>query len=56
MRLIDADESHLPAIRLIINDVIANTNAIYEETPTTQAEYEAWFANKRAKACRFSSP
>lgn len=49
MRLIDADESHLPAIRAITNDVIANTNAIYEETPATAEETAAWFAGKRAK-------
>ena len=48
MRLIDADESHLPAIHAIVNDVIAHTNAIYEEKPATQAESEAWFANKQA--------
>ncbi|QDT69257.1 N-acyltransferase YncA [Planctomycetes bacterium MalM25] len=49
MRLIDADVSHLPAIRAIVNDVIASTNAIYEETPATEEETIAWFAAKRAK-------
>lgn len=48
MRLIDADESHLPSIREITNDVIANTTAIYDDEPATEAETRAWFAKKRS--------
>lgn len=48
MRIVDAEESHLPAIRAIQNDVIANTTAIYDDRPATEAEAAEWFANKRA--------
>lgn len=48
MRIVDAEESHLPAIRAIQNDVIANTAAIYDDEPATEDGVAEWFDKKRA--------
>lgn len=46
-RLVEADESHLDGVREIIAEVIATTDAIYEETAPTLAEVSEWFAARR---------
>jgi len=51
VRVADADESHLEAIRAIRNEVVANTTAIYEDDEATPGEIVAWFAHKRERAC-----
>lgn len=48
MRLIDGEPVHLPAIHAIINEVIANTTAIYDDDPATEAQAAEWFAQKQA--------
>lgn len=48
MWLIDAEPVHLPAIHAILNEVIANTTAIYSDQPATTEEAAAWFDGKRA--------
>lgn len=48
MKLVDADLSHLPAIREIVNEVVANTTAIYDDDPSTEEETAEWFAVKQA--------
>lgn len=44
MLLRDATQADLPAILAIYNDVIANSNAIYTETPVTLEDRTAWLA------------
>lgn len=48
MRVIDADASHLAEIEAIVNDVIANTTAIYVDEPTSREDTLGWFEAKRS--------
>jgi phosphinothricin acetyltransferase len=41
-----ATAADLPEILAIYNDVIATTNAIYDEKPSTLEERQAWFAER----------
>ena len=45
----DAEESDLPDILAITNEVIATTDAIWTETPQTLEERAAWFRQRRAR-------
>ena len=42
-----ATAADLPQILAIYNDVIATTNAIYDETASTLAERQAWFDDRK---------
>ncbi len=48
MSIRDATEADLPGILAIYNHVIATSNAIYTEAPSTLADRQAWFAARRA--------
>ena len=48
MLLRDATEADLPGILAIYNRVIATSNAVYTETPSSLADRQAWFAARRA--------
>ncbi|RPH70222.1 MAG: N-acetyltransferase family protein [Myxococcaceae bacterium] len=43
----DATEADLPAILAIYNDVLANSTAIFSETPTTLEDRRQWFRARR---------
>jgi L-amino acid N-acyltransferase len=45
----DADESHLPAILAIYNEVLAHSTAIFSDQPTTLEERTAWFRARLAQ-------
>jgi phosphinothricin acetyltransferase len=45
----DAAEADLPAILAIHNEVVANSTAIYAETPSSLAERAAWRAERVAR-------
>lgn len=47
VRVRPATETDLPEILAIINDAIANTTAVWDETPTTLAARAAWLKAKR---------
>ncbi len=49
MKLRAATHADLEQIRLIYNDAIANTTAVYEYEPFTTAHMEAWFSEKTDK-------
>ena len=44
----DAVESDLPGILEIYNEVVANSTAIYTETPSTLDERHAWWRARLA--------
>jgi L-amino acid N-acyltransferase YncA len=44
-----ATEQDIPAITAIYNEVIANTNAIYTETPLTPEDRAAWMRARQAQ-------
>ena len=46
MTVRDATAEDLEPIRAIFNHAVAHTTAIWSETPRTQAEQAAWFAEK----------
>ena len=48
MLIRDVTEDDLPAILAIYNHVIANTTAVYTETPAPLSDREAWFKARRA--------
>jgi phosphinothricin acetyltransferase len=48
MLIRDATEADLPAILEIYNHVIATSNAVYTETPSTLEDRQAWLAARRA--------
>ena len=48
MLIRDASEEDLPAILAIYNHVIANTTAVYTETPAPLADRQAWLKARRA--------
>jgi phosphinothricin acetyltransferase len=48
MLIRDASEADLPAILTIYNQVIATSNSVYTETPSTLEDRQAWFAARRA--------
>jgi phosphinothricin acetyltransferase len=48
MLIRDATEADLPGILAIYNRVIATSNAIYTETPSTLQDRQTWFAARRA--------
>lgn len=48
MLIRDATEADLPAILAIYNHVIATSNAVYTETPSTLEDRQAWLAARRA--------
>lgn len=48
MRIRDAAEKDLPAILAIYNQVVADTTAIYEDTPTTPEQRLSWFKARQA--------
>jgi phosphinothricin acetyltransferase len=48
MSIRDATEADLPGILALYNDVIATSNAVYTETPSTLADRQAWFAARCA--------
>jgi L-amino acid N-acyltransferase YncA len=48
MLIRDATEADLPGILEIYNHVIATSNAVYTETPSTLEDRQAWFAVRRA--------
>ncbi|HTC09724.1 MAG TPA: GNAT family N-acetyltransferase [Acetobacteraceae bacterium] len=48
MLIRDATEADLPGILTIYNHVIATSNAVYTETPSTLEDRQAWFAARRA--------
>lgn len=47
MEIRDANEGDLPAILAIYNEVIANSTAVYTETPATLDDRRAWFEARR---------
>jgi phosphinothricin acetyltransferase len=49
MRVRDANESDLPGILDIYNEVIANSTAIYTEEPVSLEDRLAWFKARRAQ-------
>jgi phosphinothricin acetyltransferase len=49
MLIRDADETDLPQILTIYNDVVTTTTAIYDERPSTLEERLAWFEERRAR-------
>jgi phosphinothricin acetyltransferase len=48
MQIRDATEDDLPGILAIYNRIIATSNAVYTETPTTLEDRRGWFAARRA--------
>jgi L-amino acid N-acyltransferase YncA len=44
-----AEESDLPQILAIYNEVIRNSTAVYTEEPLTLEDRQAWFAGRRAQ-------
>ena len=44
----DMTAADLPAVRAIFNHAVAHTTAIWSETPRTEEEQAAWFAEKTA--------
>ena len=48
MHVRDMAAADLPQVRAIFNDAVANTTAIWSETPRTEAEQVEWFVQKRA--------
>ena len=48
MQVRDATEADLPMIQAIYNEVIANTTAVYSETPVTLDERRAWWSGRLA--------
>jgi len=48
-RIRAAAEADLPAILEIYNEVIANTTAVYRETPVTLEDREQWWHARRAQ-------
>ena len=48
MKWIDCGREHLEAIRVIFNDAIANTTALYENEPRSRAYMVDWLEAKRA--------
>ncbi len=48
MTWIDCGPEYLEAIRAIFNDAIANTTALYENTPRSRETMWGWLENKRA--------
>ena len=46
LQVIECDRSHAPAILAIFNDAIANSTALYEYHPRTEATMAAWFDAK----------
>jgi L-amino acid N-acyltransferase len=49
MPIRDATDADLPSILAIYNDAIANSNAVYTETPSTLEERQAWLVARRAR-------
>jgi L-amino acid N-acyltransferase YncA len=45
--VIGCGERHLPAIRAIFNDAIANTTALYEYEPRSESVMAEWFVGKQ---------
>ena len=45
----DADETHLPEILAIYNDVMATSTAIFSDQPSTLDERTGWFRARRAQ-------
>ena len=45
----DATEHDLPAIRVIYNDAVLNTTAIWNEQPVDLANRQAWFSARQAQ-------
>jgi L-amino acid N-acyltransferase len=48
MPLRDATETDLPMILAIYNEIIANTTAVYSESPVSLAERRAWWQGRLA--------
>jgi L-amino acid N-acyltransferase YncA len=46
MLIRSADESDLPEILAIYNDIVANTTAVYRDQPVTLEERLAWFRSR----------
>jgi phosphinothricin acetyltransferase len=49
IRIRDASAEDLPAMLAIYNEVIANTTAIYDDTPRTLDAQRAWLETKQAQ-------
>lgn len=49
MDLIDCDETYCQAIRLILNDAIEKSTAVYDYQAQSPAAMEEWFAVKRLR-------
>lgn len=47
MKLADCDATHLEAIRAIFNTEIAQSMALWEESPRSEATVRAWWDTKR---------
>jgi phosphinothricin acetyltransferase len=45
----DADETHLPGILAIYNEVLATSTAIFSDQPSTLDELTTWFRARRAQ-------
>jgi L-amino acid N-acyltransferase len=45
----DADETHLPGILAIYNEVLATSTAIFSDQPSTLDERTTWFRARRAQ-------
>jgi len=45
----EAEQRDLPAIVAIYNDVIAQTTAVYSESPVPLAERESWWRDRRGR-------
>jgi phosphinothricin acetyltransferase len=48
MQVRDATEADLPMILSIYNEIIANTTAVYSESPVSLDERRAWWQGRRA--------
>lgn len=48
MRIIEAEDRHLPELLAIYNQVVADTAAVYRDDPADLADRAAWLADRRA--------